>query len=223
MTYRNGYLPADALAPAANGAPAFGGQPAQVLEIQTAHQWAVMVAAAARNKVFLRPQADGGVPSCYRNFAGQVAADAAEKAGGPVAATPGFSLHGWGTAVDIDMMPGVWEWLVKNAAKYGFDNVQGKASGESWHWVMTRTLSNTELAALGAVPIITTITKRKRKMFTLFRNPANGEITLLDYETMTRRALTGGEWAAFVASGAKYGNAASAAEYSAVTSKFKLK
>lgn len=126
----NGQLDPSTLVQAANGAPG------QVLEKNTAAAWGAMVAAAAADGVHLRPQDDDGVSSCYRTFANQEhAKDLQLHHGGPTAATPGFSNHGWGTAIDIYMGPGVKAWLDANAARFGFSWVEGKASGESWHWV----------------------------------------------------------------------------------------
>lgn len=143
MSYANGYIPASELVVAANGTSV------QLLERQTAAQWAAMVAAAAADGVLLRPASEAdGVSSCYRSFGNQQFAKAKELAGGPTAATPGFSNHGLGTAIDIYMGPGVFAWLQKNAARFGFDNVQGKASGENWHWVRTVVVNLTTPAAL---------------------------------------------------------------------------
>jgi LAS superfamily LD-carboxypeptidase LdcB len=67
-----------------------------------------------------------------------------------VAAFPGFSNHQNGTAVDIDV--GVhkaeknryegdmgkhpaYRWMVENAVKFGFDNIEGSGVNEPWHWV----------------------------------------------------------------------------------------
>lgn len=148
MDYANGRLPDSVLAHAANGTAA------QRLETQTAKQWAAMVAGAAKDGVTLRPQSDGEVASCYRNFAGQVRAAQIEAAGGPTAATPGFSKHGLGFAIDIDMQPGVFAWLSAHAAEYGFDNVQGKASGEDWHWVRTKFINvSVTAAAVSSTPL----------------------------------------------------------------------
>lgn len=67
-----------------------------------------------------------------------------------VAAYPGWSNHQNGKAVDIDVgehkaeadryagamgKNPVFIWLTKNAAKYGFDNKEGKSCNEPWHWV----------------------------------------------------------------------------------------
>lgn len=67
-----------------------------------------------------------------------------------VAAYPGTSNHQGGIAVDIDVgrhlnekdrylgdmgKNPVFLWMTKNAEKYGFDNREGKAVNEPWHWV----------------------------------------------------------------------------------------
>lgn len=49
-----------------------------------------------------------------------------------LAATPGHSNHGWGLALDININdPKVYEWLAKNAKKFGFEQPM---SYEPWHW-----------------------------------------------------------------------------------------
>lgn len=60
-----------------------------------------------------------------------------------VAATPGYSNHGWALAVDIAhyYIPEVWAWLQRNASRYGFSWATGKASGEKWHWEYVGSLS----------------------------------------------------------------------------------
>lgn len=126
----NGQLDVSQLVQAANGAPG------QVLERNTAAAWANMVAAAASAGVRLAPEPDDGVPSCYRDIPHQQYAwDQYKNHGGNVAAVPGTSNHGWGTAVDIAITSAVKNWLDNNAHLYGFSNAEGKASGENWHWV----------------------------------------------------------------------------------------
>jgi hypothetical protein len=121
---------------------AANGTSAQQLEVQTAKQWAAMVAAAKRDGVTLQPEADDGVPSCYRNLAGQLNAwRIYQRDGEPSAAVPGTSNHGWGTAVDIVITPETLAWLRKHAAAYGFDNADGAQVGENWHWVRTETIT----------------------------------------------------------------------------------
>jgi LAS superfamily LD-carboxypeptidase LdcB len=78
----------------------------------------------------------------YRTFDVQVDKDKAEKAGGNTAATPGFSNHGWGLALDLNL-PDTMEaftpehhqelrWLRHNALeRFGFDE---DVDGEPWHW-----------------------------------------------------------------------------------------
>ncbi len=53
--------------------------------------------------------------------------------GGPPAARPGSSTHGWGLSVDLDVKnePRASEWLRKNGASYGFFN---DVTTEPWHW-----------------------------------------------------------------------------------------
>lgn len=127
----NGYLDVSTLVQAANGAPG------QLLERNTAAAWALMVAAAAADGVHLAPAPDDGVSSCYRSFANQEhAKDLQLHHGGPTAAEPGFSNHGFGTAIDINVNdPRVKVWLDANAARFGFSWNEGRASGEPWHWV----------------------------------------------------------------------------------------
>lgn len=149
MAYANGRIPASFLVQAQNGAKG------QMLEPQTAWQWAAMVAAAAADGVTLRPQSeDDGIASCYRSYENQVYAEDNAARLGVTAAYRGTSNHGFGTAIDISMGPGVFAWLSANAGRFGFDNVQGRASGENWHWVMTRvirdisTISKEQLMAM---------------------------------------------------------------------------
>jgi hypothetical protein len=110
---------------------AYNGAPGQLLEPQTAAQWAWMCRDAEAAGVHLAPEADDGVPSCYRDYAGQEAAWAIyQRDGHPLAAVPGTSNHGEGTAVDIDLNPAVSAWLAGNASRYGF---AFDVSGEPWH------------------------------------------------------------------------------------------
>lgn len=119
----NGKLDTSTLVQAANGSPG------QVLEKQTAAQWAWMAQDAAAAGVHLAPEPDGGIPSCYRDLAHQQTAY--DELGYPKAAYPGQSNHGWGTAVDIAITSSVSYWLQQNASKYGFVN---DVPGEAWHY-----------------------------------------------------------------------------------------
>lgn len=136
MAYANGRIPASFLVQAANGAPG------QVLEPQTAMQWTWMVAGADRDGVRLQPEPDNGIPSCYRSLeAQQTAWNDYISLGGARAATPGYSNHGFGKAVDILITTATLAWLRANAARYGFDNAEGANAGENWHWVCTKTIT----------------------------------------------------------------------------------
>ena len=44
------------------------------------------------------------------------------------------SNHTRGFAVDIYMGPGVFDWLSRNAARFGFNHIEGSSIGEPWHW-----------------------------------------------------------------------------------------
>ncbi len=85
-----------------------------------------------------------GDPICvtdsYRDYAGQVAVHESKP---NLAATPGTSNHGWGTA--LDLCGGIQtfgspqhEWMRANAPLYGFFHPgwaqQGGSKPEPWHW-----------------------------------------------------------------------------------------
>ncbi len=60
---------------------------------------------------------------------------------GNVAAPPGYSNHQNGIATDIQV--GGWgtstfNWLARNAGRYGFSNAEGRSVNEPWHWVYVR-------------------------------------------------------------------------------------
>lgn len=102
-----------------------------------------------------------GVPlkfvEAYRDIAGQERADAAEKAGGPPAATVGTSKHGFGLAFDFAYPMTSWttagqKWFRANEARFGFSSAQGVADKEPWHKVYVGT---TTTAASTATPIST--------------------------------------------------------------------
>lgn len=91
-----------------------------------ANAWQQMVAAAAADGINL------AIGNSYRPYETQVRL--AEEKGlyseGGLAAEPGTSNHGWGTAVDIVRSPQAEEWLRNNAAQYGFSTIPR----EPWHW-----------------------------------------------------------------------------------------
>ena len=73
-----------------------------------------------------------GITDSYRDYEAQV--DVAARKGlyknGGLAAVPGTSNHGWGSALDLDLNNEAQEWLKDNAEKFGFTNIPR----EPWHW-----------------------------------------------------------------------------------------
>lgn len=64
------------------------------------------------------------------------------KRGKSPSATPGFSPHGWGLAMDVQVPARTFAWLCENAPRYGFylqgprilPNGKRNAEYEAWHW-----------------------------------------------------------------------------------------
>jgi len=92
-------------------------------------------AAAAYDQMKAAAEADGitwKINDSYRDYDQQVKT-AKEKGlykDGGLAAVPGTSNHGWGSAVDLQLDTNALNWLKQNAAKFGFSNI----SREHWHW-----------------------------------------------------------------------------------------
>lgn len=80
-----------------------------------------------------------GIDLSYRSYADQVRA---RELFGSLAARPGTSNHGWGTAFDTwewaayDVGSPRWEWLVANGPAYGWYNLAATDPGnpEYWHY-----------------------------------------------------------------------------------------
>lgn len=118
-----------------------------VTQTQAEHPYLYAPAARALDAM-ARDAAKDGVKiqavALYRDFDGQVRMKRIWTARGKPqnAATPGTSSHGWGTAGDLNSKgPGVLNWLVKNATKYGWDHplwaggpAGPQAGPEPWHW-----------------------------------------------------------------------------------------
>ncbi len=75
----------------------------------------------------------------YRTLAVQVVKYRDYLAGGNLAARPGTSNHGWGTALDLAIPAypaannsAAFRWLKANAARFGYHN--NDAPSEPWHW-----------------------------------------------------------------------------------------
>ncbi len=126
--YANGEIPLDALCP-------LWAAPGQYLRADAAYAFDQLSTAYARQ--FGRPIC---VTDSYRSYAEQVAVKAAKPG---LAATPGTSNHGWGTAVDL--CGGIQSydseehrWLSVNAPAFGWflpswaDRNGSKP--EPWHW-----------------------------------------------------------------------------------------
>jgi hypothetical protein len=97
--------------------------------------FSAMVAAAKADGVDLVPA------ECYRDYAGQVYWRKywCKRKICANAATPGYSNHGWGKAVDLRDQKGslTWtskgyKWMVAHAGEYGWNHPGGV--NEAWHW-----------------------------------------------------------------------------------------
>lgn len=112
----NGRLPADRLVSIGGG---------HKLQPAVATAWNEMKAAAAKDGILLT------TTDSYRTYDAQV--DVARRKGlyrnGGLAADPGNSNHGWGTAVDVGA-GAQRDWLKKNGARFGFNTIKR----EPWHW-----------------------------------------------------------------------------------------
>lgn len=58
------------------------------------------------------------------------------------AAPPGYSNHQNGIAMDVGGVgafgSAAYNWLARNAGRFGFNNVEGRGVDEPWHWVYSR-------------------------------------------------------------------------------------
>ena len=116
----NGKLPASSLAPINRGQ----------LRKDAAAAFNAMNVEARRLGVELYPT---GSKSSYRDYAGQVAMWALYQSGrGNLAARPGTSNHGWGTAVDF-ATPAMRAMVNRIGAKYGWSKQWSDAPSEWWH------------------------------------------------------------------------------------------
>lgn len=97
-----------------------------LLQPAAASAWQAMVQAAAQDGVTL------SIGNSYRTYEQQVhlAQEKGLYSQGGLAASPGTSNHGWGTAVDVGNNPGEREWLAQNGNRFGFHTI----AREPWHW-----------------------------------------------------------------------------------------
>ena len=86
-----------------------------------------LIAAAKRDGVKI------GITDSYRSYGEQV--DLVRRKGiysqGGLAAKPGTSDHGWGTAADLDLNAKAQAWMRANGHKFGFHEDTPR---EPWHW-----------------------------------------------------------------------------------------
>ena len=93
------------------------------------------IAADAYDEMKSAAEKDGiswNITDSYRDYEDQVKVAAKKglyKEGG-LAATPGTSNHGWGSALDLKLGSEAQSWLNKNASKFGFSSI----AREPWHW-----------------------------------------------------------------------------------------
>ena len=119
MSYENGKLPDSALAPIAQGQ----------LANECAAGWNALNVEARANGLELVPT---GSKSSYRTYAQQVELYQVYLDGGNLAAVPGTSNHGWGTAVDL-ATPDMRSLVDRIGAKYGYSKSWSDAPSEWWH------------------------------------------------------------------------------------------
>jgi hypothetical protein len=118
----NGQLPPSDLAPIAQGQ----------LATAPAAAWNAMNMEARRRGLELVPT---GSASSYRTFAQQEQLYAAYLNGtGALAAVPGTSNHGWGTAVDTPDQR-YWDMIQQIGAAFGYQKQWSDAQSEPWHVV----------------------------------------------------------------------------------------
>ena len=117
----NGQLPASDLAPIKGGR----------LRKDCAAAWNALNVEARKQGVELRPT---GSLSSYRDLAGQQQLWQVYLNGGNLAARPGTSNHGWGTAVDVATMQ-MRQMIDRIGERYGFSKKWSDAPTEWWHVV----------------------------------------------------------------------------------------
>jgi len=141
MTYLLNYSNWQKLHEAANGElPTADLESIPVLPTESGERHSLNpIAAEAYSKMVAAANADGidwGITDSYRPLEVQkrLVKEKGLYSQGGLAATPGKSNHGWGSAVDLDFKKGsgdaAYTWLKNNAAKFGFSTIPR----EPWHW-----------------------------------------------------------------------------------------
>ena len=102
--------------------------PGGMLQAAAAQPYMSMVKAASEENI------SWGISDSYRDYPTQVrlAREKGLYSQGGLAATPGRSNHGWGTALDLNFKqnPKANVWLQQNAGRFGFKTIPR----EPWHW-----------------------------------------------------------------------------------------
>lgn len=125
MAYANGRLPESALASIPGSGP-YGGPK---LRKDAAAAYRALHAESMRRWGISMALHEGDVGRAYRSYPRQVLA---KRIYGRNAATPGYSNHGWGLAVDL--MTRQQRWVIDQiGAKYGFSKSWSDAQWEWWH------------------------------------------------------------------------------------------
>ena len=93
------------------------------------------IAAKSYEKMVAAAKADGvtwKITDSYRDYVSQQATANSKGlyTSGGLAASPGQSNHGWGSALDLALTPSAQAWLLANANTYGFSSIPR----EPWHW-----------------------------------------------------------------------------------------
>lgn len=135
------------------------------------------------------------ITDAYRTLQEQVDL---KKQKGPFAATPGYSNHGWGRAIDFGSMVNVegspeYAWMKANAPKFGWshprwaeDHNPANGQQEPWHWEAAEApvpASNyvhiagavPDAPHLDPIPDIEPVLPKEDEMWVL-RNTADGKI-----------------------------------------------
>lgn len=116
----SGFIPLDALQQVA---------PGHYLRPDAAKAFKAMRRAARRDGISI------SITDSYRDYDAQVAVTAAK--GDAMTATPGYSNHGWGLALDINVNdPRTLEWLRDHGTDYGFNELRHSDGSvfEPWHY-----------------------------------------------------------------------------------------
>ena len=181
--FKNGQLPAEALADIGNG---------HRLAKSIAPQFKAMMAAAA---------ADGykmgtafRINSSYRTYQRQQ--ELYNQLGPGTAAYPGTSNHGLGRAVDLWYTNGAYKWLRQNAGKFGFTQIPGYETDnpdghEAWHWENLTGAGTTKKIATSGAQVSTAPNRKVGQQATLKGKPVVWDGSKWVPETASKETMAG--------------------------------